>query len=392
MAKKKASKKTVPAKAAKARSRTTAKKSAGARSAAPKVAAGRGKKVVIEGVPPMEAGCSALAALHSALQALDSNVPYEILSVAGGEAFRLYVQLDRMRHAGSHGERSLAGVRIASTWFATHNVLEETCRVLGIRGRVVHLAKKPAATRLKTLWRDIEQSLRAGRPVPACGVPGSFEHEWCLITGVDPPANRVFLRDATHRAEFYAQGPRGAAWQGWMPGVEERPWMPHLLITAVPKRLPSEQKLAELVIRRAVAAGRETFVAPSWASGLAAYQVWILQLGQDVWHAEAGHHLREPALANAWLLSNSFAGRRAAGRFFEEVARLYAGKKNRAVHRAAKLYTASAGALHSAMGLFPNWGHGYEEPELRQRQIGLLTIAEAAEREAVTRLASAFDL
>lgn len=397
MAKKKVSKKSAPAKATQTRSKATGGKSAGTASATPKAAAGRGKKVVIEGVPPLEAGCSALAALHSALRALGSDVPYEVLWVAGGEAFRLYVQLDRMRHAGSQhvgsqDERPLAGVRIASTWFATYDVLEETCRTLGIRGRIVRLEKRPAATRLKALWRDIEQSLRAGRPVPACGVPGSFEHEWCLITGVDPSAHRVFLRDATHRSEFYAQGPRGTVWQGWIPGVEERPWMPHLLITALPKRLPSQQKLADLAIRRAVTAGREAFVAPSWASGLAAYQVWILQLGQDVWHAEAGHHLREPALANAWLLSNAFAGRRAAGRFFEGVARHYAGKKNGAVHRAAKLYTASAGALHSAMGLFPNWGHGYEESELRQRQIELLTIAEAAEREAVTLLASAFDL
>jgi hypothetical protein len=384
MASKSASRKSTSGKA-----KTTAAKR---KAPATRKATGGAGKVVIEGVPPLEIGSSAIAALHSALVALGADIPYDLLSVAGGDAFRLYVQTDRMSHSGGKDERPLAGVCIASTWFATDDVLSETCRTLGIKAKVVALDRKPGVARAKSLWRDIEKSIRAGRPVPACGAPGSFEHEWCLITGVDPAGDRVFFRDTTHRFETYAQGPRNSLWQGWLPGPLAMPWMPHVLISAVPKRLPAEQKLADLVVGRAVAAARCGHVPPNWAAGLAAYQVWVLQLGQDVWHAEATHHLREPALANAWLLSNTFAGRRAAGQFFEGVARLYAGKKNAAVHRAAKLYTASAGALHSAMGLFPNWGQGYEEPERRHKAVELLSIAEAAEREAVEHLEEAFGL
>lgn len=365
---------------------------AGPASAKARRSAATGDKVVIEGVLPLEQGCSAIAALRSALLALGTDISCDVLSVAGGEAFRLFVQLDRMRHSADKGDRLLAGVRIASTWFATYNVLEQTCHALGIRARVVRLDKKPGAARVEALWRDIEKSVRDGRPVPACGAPGSFEHEWCLITGIDPAGDRVFFRDTTHRGDLYAQGPRRSVWQGWMPGPEDAPWMPHVLIEAVPKKQPAPQKLADLAVRQAVEAARMTFAAPSWAAGLAAYHVWILQLGQDQWHAESINHLREPALANSWLLSNTFAGRRAAGQFFESAARLYAGKKNAAVHRAAKLYTASAGALHSAMALFPNWGQGYEESERRHRAAGLLTLAEAAEREAVEHLEEAFGL
>lgn len=385
------------------KSTTSGKKAARGRGAAKAKAAGteaakaprslaKGDKVVIEGVSPLEQGCSAIAALRSALLTLGADIPCDLLSVAGGEAFRLFVQLDRMRHSAGQDDRPLAGVRIASTWFATYDVLEETCRTLGIRARVIRLARKPGAARAEALWRDIDKSVRDGRPVPACGPPGSFEHEWCLVTGIDPAGQRVFFRDTTHRGELYAQGPRHSVWQGWLPGPDGMPWMPHVLVEAAPKKLPNPQKLADLAVRRAVQAARMTFVAPSWAAGLVAYQVWILQLGQDQWHLESINHLREPALANSWLLSNTFAGRRAAGQFFQGAARLYAGKKNAAVHRAAKLYTASAGALHAAMALFPNWGQGYEEAELRHRAAGLLTIAEAAEREAVEHLEEAFDL
>jgi hypothetical protein len=364
----------------------------GAAAAKSQPAPAKGGKAVIEGVAPLEQGCSAIAALRSALLALGCDLSYDILSVAGGEAFRLFVQLDRMRHTASKDARPLAGVRIASTWFATYNILEETCATLGIRARVVRLEKKPASTRAEAVWRDIERRIREGCPVPTCGAPGSFEHEWCVITGVDPAGDRVLFRDTTHRGELYAQGPRHSVWQGWLPGPEDMPWMPHVLIEAAPKKLPSAEKLADLAVRRAVMAANMSFVAPSWAAGLAAYHAWILQLGQDQWHLESINHLREPALANSWLLSNTFAGRRAAGQFFAEAARFYAGKKNAAVHRASKLYTASAGALHSAMALFPNWGQGYEEAERRHRAMELLTIAEAAEREAVEHLEEAFDL
>jgi len=385
-----------PVRAAKGRaakaagSDSAAKSSAAATKAAP--APTKTGKAVIEGVAPLEQGCSAIAALRSALLALGCDLSCDVLSVAGGEAFRLFVQLDRMRHTASKDARPLAGVRIASTWFATYNILEETCATLGIRARVVRLEKKPGATRVEAVWRDIERSIRDGRPVPTCGAPGSFEHEWCLITGIDPAGDRVLFRDTTHRGELYAEGPRHSVWQGWLPGPEEMPWMPHVLIEAAPKKPPSMEKLADLAVRRAVMAVRLSFVAPTWAAGLAAYHAWILQLGQDQWHLESINHLREPALANSWLLSNTFAGRRAAGQFFAEAARFYAGKKNAAVHRASKLYTASAGALHSAMALFPNWGQGYEEAERRHRAVELLTIAEAAEREAVEHLEEAFEL
>ena len=357
------------------------------------MAASRAKeaKVVIEGVPPLEVGASAVAALYSALETLGAGIPYETLSVAGGDAFRLAVQTDRMCHAGKRRSPA-AGVCIASTYFTTHDVLAATCSALGIRASIVCLDRKPGATRVKTLWRDIEKSIRAGRPVPACGVPGSFEHEWCLITGVDVAGKRVFFRDATHRFELYAQGRRGSVWQGWMLGPQEVCWMPHVLITGLSKRKVIAKRLADVAVGRAVSAAREGFVRPNWASGLAAYHVWILQLGQDAWHAEAQRHLREPALANSWLLSNAFAGRRAAGQFFEGAARRYAGKKNAAVHKAAKLYSAAAGALQTAGALFPNWGQGYEEADRRHRAAELLTIAESAERDAVEGLEQAFDL
>jgi len=353
--------------------------------------AAKAGKVVIEGVPPLEVGCSAIAALHSALQVLGAEIPHDVLSVAGGEAFRLYVQLDRMGRGDGH-RQPLAGVSVASTSFATHDILAATCDALGIRAKVVWFDRKPGAARARSVWQAIERSVRAGRPVPACGVPGSFEHEWCLVTGVDEAGKRAFFRDATHRFDLYAQGPRGSVWQGWMPGPQGTCWMPHVLVEGLGKRRPSEKRLAGAAVAGAVSAAREGVVAPHWAGGLAAYHVWILQLGQDHWHAESARHLREPALANSWLLSNAFAGRRAAGQFFERVARHYAGRKNAAVHKAARLYAASAGALQTAGALFPNWGQGYEEPDRRQRAAELLGIAESAERQAVEALEDAFDL
>jgi len=355
-------------------------------------AAGKSGKVVIEGVPPLEVGCSAIAALHSALQVLGAGIPYEVLSVAGGEAFRLYVQLDRMGRADGRHRQPLAGVSIASTSFATYDVLTATCGAVGVRAKVVWLDRKPGVARARSLWKAIERNVRAGRPVPACGVPGSFEHEWCLITGTDEAGKRVFLRDTTHRFDLYGQGPRGSVWQGWMPGPQGTCWMPHVLVEGVGRRRASETRLADAAVTSAVSAAREGFVEPCWAAGLAAYRVWILQLGQEHWHAESARHLREPALANSWLLSNAFAGRRAAGQFFENVARHYAGRKNAAVHKAAKFYAASAGALQTAGALFPNWGQGYEEPERRQRAAELLGIAESAERQAVEALEDAFGL
>lgn len=360
--------------------------------AASKRSASKKSKAVIEGVPPLEVGCSAVAALHSALQTIGADIPFDVLSVAGGDAFRLAVQVDRMTSGSGKQRKSLAGICIASTHFATFDVLKETCQVLGIPAEVVYLERKPGATRVKALWRDIERTVRDGRPVPACGVPGSFEHEWCLVTGVDEGNGRVFFRDATHRFDLYAQGPRGSTWQGWMPGPQGVCWMPHLLLSPMRKRPVSMLRLAEVAIRRAVDAARQGFVPPNWLSGLPAYHAWILQLGHDRWHAESSRHLREPALANSWLLTNTFAGRRAAGQFFEGVAKLFAGKKNAAVHKAAKLYSASAGALQSAGAQFPNWGQGYEEAEHRQRAADLLTIAESAEREAVEALEDAFGL
>lgn len=377
-------------KAAKSSARKPARR-AGAKRSAAKASVAR-DKVVIEGVPPLEVGSSAVAALYSALRTIGSDISYDEISVAGGDAFRLYVQTGRMSHGGRKKEEPKAGVRIASTYFATHDILRAACDALGIKAETVCLDRKPGATRVKALWRDIEKSILAGRPVPACGVPGSFEHEWCLITGVDGPGGRAFFRDATHRFELYAQGRRGSVWQGWMPGPQEVCWMPHVLVDGVSRRRPPLEKLADQAVGRAVAAAREGFVRPDWAGGLVAYRVWILQLGQDQWHAEASHHLREPALANSWLLVNTFAGRRAAGQFFDRVARLFAGKKNTALHKAGKLYTAAAGALQTAGALFPNWGQGYEEAERRHRAVELLAIAESAEREAVEAFEDAFGL
>ena len=62
------------------------------------------------------------------------------------------------------------------------------------------------------------------------------------------------------------------------------------------------------------------------------------------------------------------------------------------MHKAARFYAASAGALQTAGALFPNWGQGYEEADRRQRAAELLVLAESAEREAVEALEDAFDL
>jgi hypothetical protein len=346
-------------------------------------------KFVIEGVPPLETGLSAVAALYSALQAMACEIPYDTLSVASGEAFRLYVQVDRARANNPRAE-PLAGLSIPANYFATHNILETACEALGLKARLVCLDERPSTAQLKTLWRDIEKSVRAGRPVPACGPQGSFQHEWCLVTGVDEPRDRVFFRDTVHRFELYANGPRDTAWQGWMPGRSGECWMPHLIIEALPKRQVAEERLAEQAIARAIAAAREGFARPNWAAGLAAYAVWILQLGQTDWHRDSFERLREPALANSWLLMNTFAGRRAAGQFFERTSRYFAGKKNAAMHRAARFYSAAAGALQTAGALFPNWGQQYEEPDRRAKAAELLAMAASAEGDAAAALEEAF--
>ena len=347
-------------------------------------------KFVIEGVPPLEVGLSALAALASALETMGADISYETLLVASGEAFRLYVQTGRPRSSG-HAGRPLAGVAVEANTFATENLVDRACQALGIQAEVVALKAKPSATRLKAIWKAIEKQVRSGVPVPACGCPGSFQHEWCLITGLDPQRHRVFFRDMTHRFELYGQGPAGDPWKGWMPGPDGEVWVPHVLIKAVRKGRTTEKRLAEAVIAGAVEAAAEGLVEPDWVSGPAAYDVWRLHLGQDRWHSEAANHLREPALANSWLLLNAFAGRRAAGNFLARVARHFAGRKNAAVHKAAKLYSAAAGALQTAGALFPNWGQGYEEADRRAHEIELLGIAAKAERDAVAALAEAFD-
>jgi hypothetical protein len=367
--------------------------SAAASAARGRAAQGDKGKWVIEGVPPMDVGLSALAALASALQAMGHEVPLSTLLVAGGEAFRLVVQTGRSIDSPRAARHATAGVAVEASTFAPDNLLETTCRELGIRAQVISLEAKPSATRVKALWQAIERTVRAGTPVPACGCKGTFEHEWCVMTGFDPQGKRVLFRDVTHRLELYAQGPLGQAWEGWMPGPgPARVWMPHVLIQGVPRKPPNEAKLAERVIARAVAAARAGTVPPCWITGLAAYDVWMLHLGQERRHQEAINHLREPSLANSWLLLNTFAGRRAAGQFLAAVARHFAGKKNAAVHKAAKLYSAAAGALQTAGALFPNWGHGYEEPDRRARQIELLGMAAQAERDATDALADAFGL
>ncbi|NLX58257.1 MAG: hypothetical protein GXY74_04115 [Phycisphaerae bacterium] len=361
-------------------------------SAAPRAAKGTRTakdKWVIEGVPPLDAGLSALAALASALEAAGRPVPLATLLVAGGEAFRLFVQTGRSV-APSSSKIPAAGVAVEATTFAPENLLETTCRELGIQADVIALDAKPGETRSKALWQAIDRSVRAGMPVPACGCKGTFEHEWCLVTGFDPEHRRALFRDVTHRLELYAQGPVGEPWQGWMPGPAGRLWMPHVLIRSMPKKPVHEARLAERVVARAVASARVGTVPPCWIGGLAAYDVWMLHLGHERRHQEAANHLREPALANSWLLLNTFAGRRAAGQFLASAARHFAGRKNAAVHKAAKLYSAAAGALQTAGALFPNWGHGYEEPDRRARQIELLAIAAQAERDATDALDDAF--
>jgi hypothetical protein len=353
--------------------------------------AGRQKKFVIEGVLPLETGLSAVGALYSALQTLGSPIAYDTLSVASGETFRLFVQLPRAMAAGGRSpDVPSAGVAIAAATFATENLLQTACDALGLQARIVCLDTAPSPTRHSEIWRDIERTIRAGRPVPACGLPGSFQHEWCLITGIDEERNRVFFRDVTHRFELYGNGPRGSTWQGWLPGGPQPCWMPHVIIESVPKRPPDEERLANKAVERAIAAARQGFVAPHWAAGLAAYDAWILQLGQARWHAATAERLGEPAMANSWLLTNTFAGRRAAGQFLECTSRFFAGKKNAAVHRAARLYSAAAGALQTAGALFPNWGTGYDDAERRVKAAELLAIAQSAEREATDVLADAF--
>ncbi|MBN2582932.1 MAG: hypothetical protein JXL80_07685 [Planctomycetes bacterium] len=384
--------KKTPAKKSPARKAAPAKAAKPSKTAKPTGTRSSKDKWVIEGVPPLDTGLSALAALASALETMGHNISLQTLMVASGEAFRLFVQTGRAVSSARSGQ-PLAGVVVEASTFATENLLETACNELGIRAEVVALDAKPGAARIKALWQTIEKTVRAGVPVPACGCRGTFEHEWCLVTGFEPERKRVFFRDVTHRLELYAQGPVGQPWEGWMPGPDKgRTWMPHLIIKSAPKKRLNEAKLAETVIAKAVESAWQGIVEPDWVGGLAAYDVWMLQLGQDRWHQEAMNHLREPALANSWLLLNAFAGRRAAGNFLASVARHFAGKKNSAVHKAAKLYSAAAGALQTAGAMFPNWGHGYEEPDRRMREVELLGIAAKAERDATDALAEAFGL
>ena len=237
-----------------ARKKATAKKKPAAARAAKKTTAARTKKkpaakrtsqgkFVIEGVPPLEVGLSALSALASALETMGADISYEMLLVASGEAFRLYVQTGRPQSSGRAG-RSLAGVAVEANTFATENLVERACQALGVQAEAVALEAKPSATRLKAIWKVIEKQVRWGVPVPACGCRGSFQHEWCLITGLDPERRRVFFRDMTHRFELYGHGPAGNAWKGWMPGPDGEVWVPHVLIKAVRKGRTTEGRNA----------------------------------------------------------------------------------------------------------------------------------------------------